>query len=60
MGKRYKNDNVGLRRGVRPKQLYYKREKKFNGLISNFKKNYYNQLEYTWSIYFYVSFEKWY
>ena len=41
MGKRYKTGNVGRKRGVKPKQIYYKREKKINELINLFKNNYY-------------------
>ena len=42
MGKRYKTGNVGRKRGVKPKQIYYKIEKKINELINIFKKHYYD------------------
>lgn len=41
MGKRYKSGNVGRRRGTKPKQFYYRREKEISKLINIFKKNYY-------------------
>ena len=41
MGKRYKKGNVGRRRKIKPKQIYYRREKKINNLINEFKNKYY-------------------
>ena len=41
MGKRYKTGNVGRRRKLRPKQVYFRREKQINNLIRQFTKIYY-------------------
>ena len=41
MGKRYKKGNVGRKRKIKPKQIYFRREKQINNLINEFKKEYY-------------------
>lgn len=42
MGKRYKKGNVGRKRKIKQKQIYYRREKLINKLINQFKTHYFN------------------